>query len=142
MKTLFILFCVLGMSVMSASAKSDADVTELRIKSVTIEDDKITIVAAAHVRFTVIQTQEGPHTRTWMGYPAIWAEAFSQEGRFIITKPPYASMEAAWQNTLQLAKDWQTEGAIARIGYYAPDISLKGNIIQTMSGPGYLYPKQ
>lgn len=46
----------------------------------------------------------------------------------------------AWAMTLQTAKDLKKGKEMGRIGYYSPEIVIKGNLISAMSGYGYLYP--
>jgi len=31
---------------------------------------------------------------------------------------------------------------VGRIGFYAPDIVIKGNMIDSITGSGFLYPKR
>lgn len=126
----------------AAWAKSDADVTLLKTKSVRIEENTITIVAEAVTRFTLIQAEEVEgQTRPWMGRPAVWARAKSDEAMFVIKNPGHAGLEEAWKMSLQAARDLQAGQAAGRIGYYAPDLTIKGSLIVSITGPGYLYPK-
>lgn len=142
MKTLLLLVLTLLLAAAPAAAKSDADVTLLKTKSVRIEENTITIVAEAVTRFTLIQAEEVEgQTRPWMGRPAVWAHAKSDEATFVIKNPGHPSLEAAWKMSLQAARELQAGREAGRIGYYAPDLALKGNLIVSITGPGYLYPK-
>jgi hypothetical protein len=46
----------------------------------------------------------------------------------------------AWQDSLKNAKDLQAGKPVGRIGFYAPDIVIKGNMIDSITGRGFLYP--
>ena len=39
------------------------------------------------------------------------------------------------------AKDMQEGKEVGRIGFYAPDIVIKGNMIDSITGFGFLYAK-
>jgi hypothetical protein len=43
---------------------------------------------------------------------------------------------------LKSAKDLQDGKEVGRIGFYAPDIVIKGNRIDSITGPGFLYAKR
>jgi len=42
---------------------------------------------------------------------------------------------------VKAARDLQNDKEVGRIGFYAPDIVIKGNMIDSITGFGYLYPK-
>jgi hypothetical protein len=42
---------------------------------------------------------------------------------------------------LKAAKDLQEGKEAGRIGFYAPEIVIKGNMIDSITGFGFLYPK-
>ena len=50
-------------------------------------------------------------------------------------------MVNAWQESLQPANDLQEGKEVGRIGFYAPDIVIKGNMIDSITGFGFLYSK-
>jgi hypothetical protein len=43
----------------------------------------------------------------------------------------------AWQESLQAAKDLQEGKEVGRIGFYAPDIVIKGNMIDSITDPDF-----
>jgi hypothetical protein len=43
---------------------------------------------------------------------------------------------------LKTAKNFQNGKDVGRIGYWAPDIVIKGNMIDSITGNGFLYPKR
>ncbi len=128
----------------STQAASDADVTLIKAKKVLIEGDVITIVAEAKTRVTLIQDNHNPDRQgaQWMGRPVTHIQVKSDEATFIIKRPHHAGLEKAWQQSLQAAKDLQEGKEVGRIGYYAPDMVIKGNMIDSITGFGYLYQKQ
>ncbi len=44
--------------------------------------------------------------------------------------------------SLEAAKDLQIGKEIGRIGYYSPDMGIKGNLLTSMTGFGFLYKKR
>ncbi|MDA0814614.1 MAG: hypothetical protein O3C21_19740 [Verrucomicrobia bacterium] len=46
-----------------------------------------------------------------------------------------------WQKSLEAAKDLQDGKEVGRIGYYAPDMIIKGNLIDSITGFGFLFAK-
>jgi len=128
----------------SIQAASDADVTIIKAKKVVIEQDVITIVAEAKTRITLIQDDYDPAYKgtMWMGRPVTHVHVKSDKATFIIKRPRQPGLEAAWQESLQAARDLQEGKEVGRIGYYAPDMSIKGNLIDSITGFGYLYAKR
>src|ERR1044071_8249904 len=92
----------------SIQAASDADVTIIKAKKVLIEEGVITIVAEATTTITLIQGDYNPATEmargTWRGRPAARVPVKSDRATLII-KRPQPGVEAAWQDSLQAAKD-------------------------------------
>jgi hypothetical protein len=132
----------------SARAASDADVTLLKVKKVVIEEGVITIeVAEAKTRITLIRDDYDPAYTgdNWHGMPVTRVQVISNSATFIIKRPPDAApggtTSGAWQESLQAANDLQEGKEVGRIGYYAPDIVIKGNMIDSITGFGFLYPK-
>jgi len=127
----------------STHAASDADVTIIKAKKVVIEADMITVVAEAKTRITLIRDNHDPAYKgtAWMGRPVTHVHVKSDKATFIIKRPRHPGLEAAWQESLQAAKDLQEGKEVGRIGYYSPDISIKGNLIDSITGFGFLYPK-
>ena len=146
-----LLASVLGLLVFltaSARAASDADVTLLKVKKVVIEEAVITIIVAeAKTHITLIRDGYDPKYTgdNWHGMPVTRVQVISNKATFIIKRPtpaaPGGSMVDAWQKSLKTAKDLQDGKEVGRIGFYAPDIVIKGNMIDSITGFGYLYPK-
>jgi hypothetical protein len=55
---------------------------------------------------------------------------------------PGGPLPNAWQESLRAAKDLQEGKQVGRIGFYAPDIVIKGNMIDSITGSGFLYPNR
>ncbi len=125
-----------------ADAASDADVTIVKAEKVVIEEKVITIVAEARTKITLISDdyKEDYKGDNWHGMPVSRVRVASAKGTFTIKKPSQGP-EKAWQESLQLAKDLQAGKEVGRIGFYAPDMVIKGNLLESLTGPGFLYPK-
>jgi hypothetical protein len=143
--SIFVLFVCLPAT---ARAASDADVTLLKVQKVVIEDAAITIVVAeAKTRITLIREDYDPAFTgdNWHGMPVTRVQVISNQATFTIKRPVEAApgkvLESAWQDSLKNAKDLQEGKEVGRIGFYAPDIVIKGNMIDSITGPGYLYPQ-
>ena len=124
-------------------AASDADVTIIKAKKVVIEKDTITIVASAKSTITLIGGAHDPAFTgdTWNGMPVTRVQVVCNNGTFIIKRPlPASSLPEAWQASLKAAKNLQDGKEVGRIGFYAPDIVIKGNMIDSITGYGFLYP--
>lgn len=141
---LVVAFTFLLLAAAPAHAASDADVTIIKARKVLIEGDVITIVAEAKTRITLIRDNHDPAYQgaAWMGRPVTQVQVKSDKATFIIKRPQHAGLEKAWQDSLQAARDLQAGKEVGRIGYYAPDISIKGNLIEAITGFGYLYSKR
>jgi len=132
----------------SARAASDADVTRLKVKKVVIEEDVITIIVAeAKTRITLIRDDYDPKYTgdNWHGMPVTRVEVISNKATFTIKRGPEAApggvLANTWQESLKAAKDLQEGKETGGIGFYAPDIIIKGNMIDSITGFGYLHPK-
>ena len=148
MKPLLALVLALFTFIASARAASDADVTLLKVKKVTIEESVITIVVAeAKTRITLIRDDYDPKYTgdNWHGMPVTRVQVISNKATFTIQRPtsarPGGPLTNAWQESLQTAKVLQEGKEVGRIGFYAPDIVIKGNMIESITGSGFLYPK-
>jgi hypothetical protein len=142
-----ILTAVVCLTFVTASihAASDADVTIVKAKKVVTEEDTITIVAAAKTTITLIRGAHDPAFTgdTWHGMPVTRVQVVCNNGTFTIKRPrPYSSLPEAWQMSLKAAKNLQDGKEVGRIGYYAPDIVIKGNMIDSVTGEGFLHPKR
>ena len=127
----------------SIRAASDTDVTIIKAGKVVIEEGVITIVAEATSRLMLIQNNHDPAYKgaQWTGRPVTLVNVKSDQATFTIKRPREARLEEAWQKSLQAAKDLQDGKEVGRIGFYAPDIVIKGNLIDSITGPGFLFPK-
>lgn len=132
----------------SARAASDADVTLLKVKKVIIEESSITIVVVeAKTRITLIRDNHDPKFTgdTWHGMPVTRVQVISNKATFTIRRraeaAPGGPLANAWQESLKAAKDLQEGKEVGRIGFYEPDIVIKGNMIESISGTGFLHSK-
>jgi hypothetical protein len=99
-------------------------------------------VAEAKTSITLIQDNHPAHKGAqWMGRPVTHVQVKSDNATFIIKRPNHPGLEKAWHDSLQAAKDLQEGKEVGRIGYYAPDIVIKANLIASITGFGYLYSK-
>lgn len=127
----------------TADAASDADVRIIKAQTVLIEDGVITIVGEVNASVTVIQGAQnsGHKGATWRGRPATRVQIHADRATLIIKRSPERTLESAWQMSVQAAKDLQDGKEVGRIGYYAPDMVIKDNLITSITGFGFLYPK-
>lgn len=154
-------FALLLCSMVSGHAASDADVTIVKATKVVIEENAITIVAEARSLVTLISDDYKADYKgdNWHGFPVNRVKIASAKGTFIIkrqqprvkqeglSEAAAANFKAAeevnaksWEMTVTAAKNLQTGKKVGRIGFYAPDMVIKGNLIDSMTGIGYLYP--
>ncbi len=153
-------FLFLICSISSVRAKSDTDVTIIKAEKVVIEDGVITIIGQARTRVRLISVKlpikdNGP---TWMGRPVSIVTIISDRATFVIKRPELnwsdpdgthaeekqkymKTLNDGWKMSLDAAKELQAGREIGGIGFYAPDISIKGNLIDSIVGYGDLYPK-
>jgi hypothetical protein len=132
----------------SARAASDADVTHLKVKKVIIEERVITVVVAeAKTRITLMREDHDPKFTgdTWHGMPVTRVQVISNKATFTIKRPPEATpggpLANTWQESLKAAKDLQEGKEVGRIAFDEPDIVIKGNMIDSITGFGFLIPK-
>ncbi|MES2465798.1 MAG: hypothetical protein V4675_00740 [Verrucomicrobiota bacterium] len=130
----------------AAKAASDADVTIIKASSVIIGDNVITITAEARTTVRLISGDPNPGHQgdTWHGRPVSTIQIKSDQAVFIIKRPLEAqeALASAWKESLDAAKDLRLGKEIGRIGYYAPEMSIKGNLLTSMTGFGFLYKKR
>jgi hypothetical protein len=78
--------------------------------------------------------------------PVTRVQVISNKATFTIKRPveaaPGGITANAWQESLKAAKDLQDGKEVGRIGFYAPDIVIKGNMIDSITGSGFLYPQR
>lgn len=136
-------FAFLLITTAMTHAASDADVTIIKAAKVVVEENLITIVAEANTRITLIQDNPDPAYKgaRWTGRPVTLVHVKSDKATFIIKRPHEGVLDEAWRASLKAAKDLQDGKEVGRIGYYAPDIVIKGNLIDSITGSGFLYPK-
>lgn len=147
----FVLASVLALLVFltaSARAASDADVTLLKVTKVVIEENAITIIVAkAKTRITLIRDDHDPKFTgdTWQGMPVTRVQVVSNQATFTIKRRADAAsggpLANAWQESLKAAKDLEAGKEVGRIAFYAPDIIIKGNMIDSITGFGFLLSK-
>jgi hypothetical protein len=150
-KLLTSLFTSLILSASSLHAASDADVNIIKAESVTIEEDKITIIAEAKARITLTIADAPPDYKgaKWQGRPVALVTMKADNATFTIKRPPFVgadpgtkrTLDDVWKATIELAKVLKKGEEVGRIGFYAPDIVIKENLIHSISGSGYLYNK-
>lgn len=147
MKTLFSFVLLLIFASNLSNAASDTDVFKIQAFKVTIEKDKIVIVAKAEIYFinSKILIFQGMRIKT-------------ENTTFIIHRPKLnfndpdgthakdkekskQVLDDAWRMTLESAKALQDGKEVGRIGYYGPEIVIKKNKVQSIKGGGYIYPK-
>jgi len=79
----------------------------------------------------------------WQGMPVTIVEVISNKATFTIKRGPEAApggvLACTWQESLKAAKDLQEGKETGGIGFYAPDIIIKGNMIDSITGFGYLF---
>jgi hypothetical protein len=141
-------FALLALLAPQARAASDADVTLLKVKEVNIEESVITIVVAeAKTRITLIRDDHDPKFTgdTWNGMPVTRVQVISNKATFTIKRrseaAPAGPLASVWQESLQAAKDLQDGKEVGRIAFYAPDIVIKGNMVDSITRFGFLLSK-
>src|SRR6266576_5433869 len=76
------------------------------------------------------------HGDNWHGMPVTSVQVISNQATFTIKRGPEAApgrvLEKAWQDSLKAAKDLQEGKETGGIGFYAPDIIIKGNMIDSI----------
>jgi hypothetical protein len=136
-------FTFLLLASASTRAASETDVTIIKAEKVVIEEGVITIVAEATTRLMLIQDHQdqGYKGPGWMGRPVTLVHVKSDKATFTIKRPQERGLDEAWRTSLKAAKDLQEGKEVGRIGYYAPDIIIKRNLIDSITGFGFLFPK-
>ncbi|MDB6155605.1 MAG: hypothetical protein JWL90_4058 [Chthoniobacteraceae bacterium] len=129
-------------------AASDTDVTIIKVEKVVIEESMITItVTEAKTRITLIREDYDPAFTgdTWHGMPVSRVQVLSNKAIFTIKRgneaAPGGPLENAWHSSLKAARELQEGKEVDRIAFYEPDIVIKGNMIDSITGPGFLIPK-
>ncbi len=127
----------------TARAASDADFTIVKASKVTIEEDTITIVCEAYATITLVNDDHIPEYKgnQWHGMPAERVKVRTGNNAILIIKNGKKGPAGAWEGTLKLAKDLQDGKEVGRIGFYEPEMTIKGNVVTAVTGPGFLYPK-
>ena len=142
---LIIVSAFLVLAAASAYAASDADISIIKAEKVIVGSNVVTIVAEAQATITVTTGDSTPGHKgmRWQGRPATRITIKADKATFTIRRPhpELAAEEAAWKMTLDAAKALQAGKEVGRIGFYAPDIVIKENLIHSINGPAFLYPK-
>jgi hypothetical protein len=50
-------------------------------------------------------------------------------------------LDDAWEMSVTAAKELRAGHEVGRIGFYKPEVSINGDLIDSITGFGYLYPK-
>ncbi len=126
-------------------AASDADVTIIKATKVVIEENTITISAEARSTIRLFSGEQDPDYKggTLYGMPFSAIQVYSRSATFIIKRPLQEgeTTDNSWKMSLEAAKSLQAGNEVGRIGYYVPDMTIKKNMIDSMTGFGFLYPK-
>ena len=141
-------FCVFVLAPsIQAAIPPDTNVTLLKVKKVTIEDNLIVIVAEQATTLKILGvTDSDPFYKgdTLNGKPVIKMQFLSNEATFTIQQDRYSkpggSLENVWKSSLALARELQNGkkvGAVS-IAFYLPEIVIKGKVITSVTGSGYL----
>jgi hypothetical protein len=145
----------------SVQAASDTDVTIIKVEKVVIEENVITIIGQARTTILSLMTDDleaGGDDSTLMRRQVSVVKIISDRATFIIKRPELSFndpdgthaeekekskkiLDDGWKMSLAAAKELQAGREVGRIGFYEPDISIKGNLIDSITGFGYLYPK-
>ena len=138
-------FLVLGAA--SVQAASDTDVYIIKAEKVVIEESMVTIIAEAKTSIITLSGdyKAGYKGAMFTGRPMSQITIKSDKATFIIRRPNGAREGEAvgefWGKTLQTARDLQEGKEVGRIGYYAPEMVIRGNLIVSINGHGFLYSK-
>ena len=154
------MFACLILATVCSHAASDTDVTILKAESVLIESNTVTIIgeAKASVHLTSDDYKLDYKGATWQGRPCSVITIKADKATFTIKrsqvqakdlngpnaehfKATQQTFDLGWQMTVEAAKDLQEGREVGRIGYYAPEIVIKGNLIHSINGSGFLYRK-
>ncbi len=146
MKSLLPLVCAFVLVLAtSIQAASDADVTIIKATKVVIEENTITISAEARSTIRLFSDEHDPEYkgRTLYGKPFSAIQVYSRGATFVIKRPlgDDEITDNGWKMSLEAARSLQAGNEVGRIGYYLPDMTIKENMIDSMTGFGFLYPK-
>ncbi len=82
---------------------------------------------------------------TWHGMPVTRVQVISNQATFTFQRPKEAApggvLAHTWQESLKAARELREGKEVGRIGFYVPDIVIKGNMIDSVTGSGFLFPK-
>jgi hypothetical protein len=73
--------------------------------------------------------------------PVSRVNIIGEDVTFTIKRPAAQALASAWKETLQLAKDLQDGKETGRIGFYAPEMTIKENMLSAMAGEAFIYGK-
>lgn len=156
MKNMFIhiAFCVCAFaSSLQAAIPTDTNVTLLKVKKVTIEDNDTVIIVVAEKATTLITLLNGdqdPYYRgeTRDGERVTTSQVLSNEATFTIKQDRYTkpggALENVWKSSLARARKLQEGDNTETVGiyFYSPDVVIKRHQIASVSGSGYLALKR
>ncbi len=137
---------VMVVTATSVKAASDTDTIILKATKVVIEEKVITITAEARttVRIFIGGEEDSSHKgETLRGRPVHTIKVYSRSGTFTIMRPTDSSdiTANAWKMSVKAAESLKAGNEVGRIGYYAPDVRIQENMLVSITGFGFLYPK-
>lgn len=131
----------------NCQAASDCDVKVIKVTSVVIEADKITIKAEASIGMVIItpdfeSSDKRPKGSRFTGRLSNWIKIKADQATFVVLRSGkgHAGQDKAWQMSVDAAKALAAGKKIGRIGFYRPNITIKKNRIDAILGRAYIYP--
>lgn len=128
-----------------AKAASDTDTTILKATKVVIGEKVITITAEARTTVRIFSGEDDPAHKggTLRGKPVHTIKVYSRSGTFTIMRPTDSSdiTANAWKMSVDAAESLKAGNEVGRIGYYAPNMRFQENMLVSITGFGFLYPK-
>lgn len=146
-----IALCIAALTLsIQAAIAPDTVVTLLKVRKVTIEEDRVVIVAEQATTLKnlgVAQSDPFYHGDTLNGKPVIKMQLLSNEATFTIKQDrffrPGGALENVWKSSVALARELQNgkEAGAVTIHFYQPEIVIKGQVITSVTGSGYLFAR-
>jgi hypothetical protein len=137
-------------SVLQAAIPPDTNVTLMKVKTVTVEDTVIVIVAErATTQMTLLADDQDPSYEgdTRDGKPVTTWHVLSNDATFTIKRDRYSKpggpLENVWKGSLALAKKLQEGEKVGTVGlhFYSPEVAIKRHAVISVTGYGYLHAK-
>ena len=131
----------------NCQAASDCDVKVIKVTSVTIGEDRITIKAEASIGMVIItpdfeSSDKRPKGSRFTGRLSNRIKIKADQATFVVLRLGKGNVgrDKAWQMSVDAAKALAAGKKIGRIGYYRPDITIKKNRVDSIIGKAYIYP--